>query len=138
MCNVACRKRKEAALAAHQQFHSKLGDHISGLNLYRAYIGLPKKQQLSWCQEHFVSGRALHKATEIYQQLHQQLVTLGLHITSAGSEVELVLKALVAGLFTNAATRQLNGNCVDFASSFPPAYAATVCSCQCIYKVCIQ
>lgn len=106
-----CRKRKEAAIAAHQQFHSKLGDHISGLNLYRAYVGLPKKQQPSWCQEHFVSARSLHKATDIYQQLHQQLRDLGLPTTSAGSEVELVLKALVAGLFTNAAKRQLDGTC---------------------------
>ena len=106
---AACRKRKEAAAAAHQQFHSKLGDHITGLNLYRAYIGLPKKQQSSWCQEHFVSARSLHKATDIHQQLHQQLTSLGLPITSAGPEVELVLKALVAGLFTNAARRQLNG-----------------------------
>ena len=108
---IVCRKRKEAAVAAHQQFHSKLGDHISGLNLYRAYIGLPKNQQPSWCQEHFVSARSLHKAINIYQQLHQQLTMLGLPITSAGPEVELVLKALVAGLFTNAARRQLDGNC---------------------------
>lgn len=99
-------------MAAHQQFRSKLGDHISSLNLYRAYISVPKRQQLSWCQEHFVSGRSLHKATDIYQQLHQQLTTLRLPITAAGPEMELLLKALVAGLFTNAATRQLNGNCV--------------------------
>ena len=104
------RKKKEAAVAAHQQFHSKLGDHISGLNLYRAYISLSKKQQVSWCQEHFVSARSLHKATDIYQQLHQQLTNLGLPITSAGPEVELVLKALVAGLFTNAARHQVDGN----------------------------
>ena len=110
------RKQKEAAVAAHQQFHSKLGDHISGLNLYRAYIGLPKKQQPSWCQEHFVSARSLHKATAIYQQLHQQLTSLGLPTTSAGPEVELVLKALVAGLFTNAARRQLNGTVMSLAS----------------------
>ena len=97
-------------MAAHQQFHSKLGDHITGLNLYRAYEGIPRKQQHAWCQEHFVSVRSLHKAVEIFQQLHQQLVQLKLPIASAGSEVDLVLKALVAGLFTNAARRQLNGN----------------------------
>lgn len=111
MLCIVCRKRKEAAVAAHQQFHSKLGDHVSGLNLYRAYTGLPKYQQPSWCQEHFVSARSLHKAINIYQQLHQQLTMLGLPVTSAGPEVELVLKALVAGLFTNAARRQLDGNC---------------------------
>lgn len=137
---LSYRKRKEAAIAAHQQFHSKLGDHISGLNLYRAYIGLPKKQQLSWCQEHFVSGRSLRKATEIYQQLHQQLLILGLPITSSGSEVELVLKALVAGLFTNAATRQLNGKCVAFCIIIiiglcSPAHADKICSHQCMRVV---
>ncbi|KAL0046865.1 hypothetical protein WJX82_000241 [Trebouxia sp. C0006] len=103
------RNRKEAAVAAHQQFYSKLGDHITGLNLYRAYEGLPRKQQLAWCQEHFVSARSLQKAVDIFKQLHQQLVQLKLPIASAGTEVELVLKALVAGLFTNAARRQLNG-----------------------------
>lgn len=86
-----------------------MGDHISGLNLYRAYIGVPKSQQLAWCQERFVSARSLHKATDIYQQLHPQLVDLKLPIASAGTEVELVLRALVAGLFTNVARRQLNG-----------------------------
>lgn len=109
ICYAAIRNRKEAAVAAHQQFHSKLGDHITGLNLYRAYEGLQRKQQLAWCQEHFVSARSLQKAVDILQQLHQQLVQLKLPITSAGTEVELVLKALVAGLFTNAARRQLNG-----------------------------
>lgn len=104
-----CRNKKEAAVAAHQQFQSKFGDHISGLNLYRAYICIPKKQQPEWCQQHFVSARSLHKATDIHQQLHQQLVDLKLPIASAGSEVEVVLKALAAGLFTNVARHQLDG-----------------------------
>ena len=109
-----CRNRKEAALTAHQQFHSKFGDHISGLNLYRAYICVPKKQQPEWCQQQFVSARSLHKATDIYQQLHQQLVNLKLPIASAGLEVEIVLRALVAGLFTNVARRQPDGlECSD-------------------------
>lgn len=122
MLFTVCRKQKEAAVAAHQQFHSKLGDHVSDLNLYRAYIGLPKSQQPSWCQEHFVSARSLHKATDIYQQLHQQLTNLGLPITSAGPEVELVLKALVAGLFTNAARRQPNGTVLS-----PAVSVTTLC-----------
>ena len=87
-----------------------MGDHITGLNLYRAYIGISQKQLPAWCQEHSVSARSLRKATDIYQQLHQQLVDLSLPIASAGTEVELVLKALVSGLFTNAAQRQLDGN----------------------------
>ncbi len=114
--HAAIRNCKEAAAAAHQQFYSKLGDHITGLNLYRAYEGLPRKQQLAWCQEHFVSARSLQKAVDIFQQLHQQLVQLKLPIASAGTEVELVLKALVAGLFTNAARRQLNGEIPIFVS----------------------
>ena len=100
-------------MAAHQQFYSKLGDHITGLNLYRAYESIPRKQQLTWCQEHFVSARSLQKAMDIFQQLHQQLVDLKLPIASAGTEADLVLKALVAGLFTNAARRQINGKLLD-------------------------
>lgn len=103
------RQRKEAAVEAHQQFYSKLGDHISGLNLFRAYEAIPRKQQLLWCQQHFVSARSMQKAVDIFQQLHQQLVDLKLPIASAGTEVELVLKALLAGLFTNAAKCQQNG-----------------------------
>ena len=96
-------------MAAHQQFYSKLGDHISCLNLYTAYTSVPDGQQIVWCQERFVSARSLFKATKICQQLRQQLVEMKLPIVSAGNEVELVLKSLVAGLFTNAARRQLNG-----------------------------
>ena len=108
-CHVVCRHKKDAAVAAHQQFSSKLGDHITSLNLYRAYISVPSKQQHTWCSEHFVSARSLQKATRILQQLHQHLVELKLPIASCGSEVEPVLKALVAGLFTNAARLQPDG-----------------------------
>ena len=62
-----------------------------------------------------MSARSLQKSVDIFQQLHQQLVQLKLPIASAGTEVELVLKAMVAGLFTNAARRQPNGEILIFA-----------------------
>lgn len=107
-CHV-CRQKREAAAAAHQQFCSKYGDHLTAVNLYRAYGTLQPKQRSVWCQEHFVNARALQKANDILDQLHQQLLDLKLPITSAGTQVEPVLKALVAGLFTNAAKRQADG-----------------------------
>lgn len=70
---------------------------------------LSPKEQLVWCQEHYVNARSLQKATDVLKQLHQQFVTLKLPMATAGTEVEPVLKALVAGLFTNAAKRQADG-----------------------------
>lgn len=57
-----------------------------------------------------MNARSLQKAGDILDQLQQQLLTLKLPLASAGTEVEPILKALVAGLFTNAAKRQADGN----------------------------
>ena len=56
-----------------------------------------------------MNARSLQKAGDILEQLHQQLLDLKLPITSAGTEVKPILKAVVAGLFTNAAKRQTDG-----------------------------
>ena len=103
------RQKKEDAAAAHQQFTSKYGDHMTALNLYRAYSEVDRKQRLVWCQEHFVNARSLRKATDIQEQLQQQMLNLNLPVVTSASDVEPVLKALVAGLFTNAAKRQADG-----------------------------
>lgn len=91
---------------------------MSHLNLYRAYSEVDRKQRLIWCQERFVNARSLQKATDILEQLQQQVLDLNLPIASAASEVEPVLKALVAGLFTNAAKRQPDGTPSAVAMSF--------------------
>ena len=105
---VLCRKNSKAADEAHKQFISTEGDHVSFTNLYRAYSSVPAKQQRAWCKERFVSSRSLQKATDIYKQLQQQMEGLGTALSSS-SDTALLRKALVAGLFSNAAKLAAEG-----------------------------
>jgi ATP-dependent RNA helicase DHX8/PRP22 len=116
---LPCRGKREEAQEAHQRFLSREGDHITLLNVFRAYCDVPlgkKKgrggggqERTQWCRSHFVNPRALRKAADIHGQLREHLLALGILLASCGEDMQPLRRALAAGLFPHAAKRQLDG-----------------------------
>lgn len=106
---VSPREQREEATEAHRHFATSTGDHTTMLAVFKSWKRTPKKEQRHWCKENFINNRALSKAFDIYQQLKGHLEALQLPIISCGEDDVLLRRALVTGLFTNAARRQHDG-----------------------------
>ena len=63
----AGRTQAQASDAAALQFAVREGDHLTLLNIYRAYEVAGRSKQ--WCQQHCVSPAAMQRATEVRAQL---------------------------------------------------------------------
>ncbi|CAB3231157.1 unnamed protein product [Arctia plantaginis] len=93
-------KRAEA-LTAKQKFLSPLGDHITLLNVFKAFCKAPLKKQ--WCRENYLNHKNLTYACEVRQQLLAICQKLNMNVSSCGQAYEQLLKCLLCGLFTNCA-----------------------------------
>ncbi|XP_045459302.1 ATP-dependent RNA helicase DHX33-like [Melitaea cinxia] len=93
--------KREDAFKVKQKFISPLGDHITLLNVYKAFCKAPFKKQ--WCKENFLNHKNLSYAFEVRSQLLSVCQRLNLPVTSCGSVMDQLLKCLLSGLFTNCA-----------------------------------
>ncbi|GBP11895.1 ATP-dependent RNA helicase DHX33 [Eumeta japonica] len=93
--------KREEALKVKQKFVSPHSDHITLLNVFKAFCNAPLKKQ--WCKENYLHHRNLSYAFDIRQQLLAICQRLNLPIKSCGTAVDQVLKCLLCGLFTNCA-----------------------------------
>jgi hypothetical protein len=121
------------AAAAHKRFASYVGDLSTLLNVYQSwkrealYVPSGAKKAAhrkqwkhdgnkvihgEWCTRNYISGRALVRANDVCNQLSEICARplekngLGLEMTlSCGSDMELFLKCVCAGLFLQVAGR---------------------------------
>ena len=105
----ATREKQEQANAARLKFVSRDGDHLTLLNVLRAYLEIPKKSRGQWCSDNFLNVRSLSKAQDIFEQLQRHVEQLGLAAKSCGTNYDVVRRALVTGLFHHAARIQPDG-----------------------------
>jgi ATP-dependent RNA helicase DHX8/PRP22 len=105
----APRDKRDAANAARLKFTSRDGDHLTLLNVMRAFLQLPRKQRYGWATDNFINLRSVTKAVDIYEQLQRHVGQLGLEARSCGDNFDAVRRALVAGLFHHAARRTPDG-----------------------------
>ncbi|KAJ2165754.1 ATP-dependent RNA helicase [Coemansia sp. RSA 353] len=101
--------KREESNAAQMTFRSKDGDHLTYLNLLRAYTKVRGDKE--WCQEHFVNRRNMRHVLEVRQQLNRLCVRLGLNTeTTCGTDMDAVLKCFLCGFFHNCALLQPDGS----------------------------
>ncbi|XP_034840675.1 ATP-dependent RNA helicase DHX33 [Maniola hyperantus] len=93
--------KREEALKVKQKFISPLGDHITLLNVYKAFCKAPLKKQ--WCRENYLNHKNLSYAYEIRNQLLGVCQRLNMTVTSCGTALDQLLKCLLSGLYTNCA-----------------------------------
>ncbi|GAA5959117.1 hypothetical protein JCM21900_002563 [Sporobolomyces salmonicolor] len=105
---------RDAAAEARQKFVHRSGDHLTLLNVLRAFEELPKEkdERKIWCRDNFVSLKAMMQVLDARKQLRERVERLGVGDweVSAGEEAEPVLNALVGGLFANTALRMEDGS----------------------------
>lgn len=102
-------EKREEATEAHKRFAARYGDHSTSLAVFKAWKGVPKKDQRRWCSENYTNPRALRKAEDVYNQLRGHLEDLGIPLKSCGEDDAPLRRALVTGLFPHAAKLQLDG-----------------------------
>ncbi|KAJ2809311.1 Salivary acidic proline-rich phosphoprotein 1/2 [Coemansia guatemalensis] len=101
--------KRDESNAAQLAFRSSDGDHLTYLNLLRAYT--QANADPTWCQEHFVNRRNMRHVLDVRQQLNRLCTRLGMDINkSCGSDLDAVLKCFLSGFFHNCALLQPDGS----------------------------
>ncbi len=116
----APREKEKEARAARARFASPDGDHETLRRVFDAYAATPASQRSAWCRDHFVNARALARATDVAEQLRRGILPdampprldeerSGAALTF-GDDSTALRRALAAGFFLQAASRQPDGS----------------------------
>ncbi|XP_053187151.1 ATP-dependent RNA helicase DHX33 [Scomber japonicus] len=100
--------RRDEVLAARKKFSSSEGDHMTLLNIYRAFKKVSGNKE--WCRENFVNSRNMGLVKEVQAQLKEICLKLNLKLESCGAETGNVRRCLAHGMFVNAAELQHDGS----------------------------
>lgn len=83
------------ARRAHHQYRDDLGDFVSYLNLYRAYLDSPRKQR--FCETRYLDPQTMAEIRNVKEQLEEIVGSLGVPISSGGRKADY-LCAVAKGL----------------------------------------
>ncbi|KAK2828807.1 hypothetical protein Q5P01_019841 [Channa striata] len=100
--------RRDEVLAARKKFTSSEGDHVTLLNIYRAFKKVSGNKE--WCRENFVNSRNMGLVKEVHAQLKEICLKLNLKLESCGADTGNIRRCLAHGMFINAAELQLDGS----------------------------
>ncbi|XP_059208192.1 ATP-dependent RNA helicase DHX33 [Centropristis striata] len=100
--------RRDEVLAARKKFSSSEGDHMTLLNIYRAFKKVSGNKE--WCRENFVNSRNMGLVKDVQAQLKDICLKLNLKLESCGAETGNVRRCLAHGMFVNAAELQPDGS----------------------------
>jgi pre-mRNA-splicing factor ATP-dependent RNA helicase DHX15/PRP43 len=121
--DVWIRPRKEAAKAdeAHGRFRADTGDHMMLMNLLDEFVCEPKKARKDWCRKNYVEYGLLDAADRNRQALRRLIESMGIKIVKLEcprmEREEVMLRALLGGLFTQIAMLNPNTNKFTFLQS---------------------
>ncbi|XP_075708976.1 ATP-dependent RNA helicase DHX33 [Rhinoderma darwinii] len=99
--------KRDEVQAARKKFISSEGDHITLLNVYRAFKSLGKNKE--WCRENFINGRNMMLVSEVRAQLRDICLKMSIPIESSRTDTRNIRQCLAHGQFMNAAELQLDG-----------------------------
>ncbi|KAJ2709543.1 Salivary acidic proline-rich phosphoprotein 1/2 [Coemansia spiralis] len=101
--------KRDESNQAQSVFRSRDGDHLTYLNLLRAYLAADGDAE--WCREHFVNRRNMRHVLDVRQQLGRLCARLSIDTTqSCGTDLDPVLKCFLSGFFHNCALLQPDGS----------------------------
>lgn len=108
-------EQREAAVEARQKFLHRSGDHLTLLNILRAYIDVDQANDRGntrgWCNSNWFGEKALREALSIRAQLRSTCQHMKMDYTQKpGDATDNILKSLLAGLFMNTALLQPDGS----------------------------
>ena len=106
--NLVNNSKRDQAQLIRQKFNSADGDHVSLLNVFKAFVA--NKHNKEWCHENMLDFKNLKLALEICKQLREICgrgnVNIALTGSSRSNDTVNIRRALIAGFFLNAAEYQ--------------------------------
>ncbi|XP_046640656.1 ATP-dependent RNA helicase DHX33-like [Daphnia pulicaria] len=106
--------QREQANNVRAKFASSEGDHMTLLNIFRAFR--TAKQNRNWCFENFVNYRNLLYAVEVRKQLAELCERMNIPMKSCNPQTEPVRRCLLSGLFLSVAEYQREGHYLTLGS----------------------
>lgn len=100
------RKQQVQADEAKIRLNQPDGDHLTLLHVYSLWKKSGESEE--WCKKHFVHNRSLLRASDIRNQIHEQMIKANLKLSSCGDytrNTEPILRSIVSGFFSKASKR---------------------------------
>ncbi|KAG8963054.1 DEAH-box RNA helicase prp16 [Tulasnella sp. 419] len=111
------KERMEEADAAREKFSVNESDHLTLLNVFQQWKGHGFRDE--WCMKHFLHPKLLRKAREVRAQLEDIMKFQKMEIISAGTDFDIVRKAICSGYFHQAARVKGIGEFVNIRTGLP-------------------
>ncbi|KAI0274006.1 pre-mRNA splicing factor [Russula aff. rugulosa BPL654] len=111
------KERVEEADAARDKFNVPESDHLTLLNVFNQWKGHGYRDD--WGMRHFLHPKLLRKAREVRVQLEDIMKFQKMDIISAGTDFDIIRKAICAGYFHQAARVKGIGEFVNIRSGLP-------------------
>ncbi|KAF8320622.1 pre-mRNA splicing factor [Cantharellus anzutake] len=111
------KERVEDADAAREKFSVNESDHLTLLNVFGQWRSHGYRDD--WSLRHFLHPKLLRKAREVRQQLEDIMNFQKMVIVSAGTDFDIVRKAICAGYFHQAAKVKGIGEFVNIRTGVP-------------------
>lgn len=86
--NIHDSERRGDALTAHAKFENESGDHLTLLNVFKAYA--KSERPKTWCHDNFLNTRNLIYAAEVRHQLSEICSRVNLEFSSCGNKFDQV------------------------------------------------
>ncbi|THH05571.1 hypothetical protein EW145_g4696 [Phellinidium pouzarii] len=111
------KERMEDADAAREKFSVPESDHLTLLNVYGQWKSHGYRDE--WAMRHFLHPKLLRKGREVRAQLEDIMKMQKMEIISAGTDFDVMRKAIAAGYFHQAARVKGIGEFVNIRTGLP-------------------
>lgn len=91
--NIHDTDRRGDALTAHAKFENQYGDHLTLLNVFKAYS--KSERVKTWCHDNFLNNRNLLYASDVRKQLKEICTRLRLEFKSCGNNFDQVITMII-------------------------------------------
>ncbi|XP_010604133.1 ATP-dependent RNA helicase DHX33 isoform X2 [Fukomys damarensis] len=99
--------RRDEVQGVRKKFISSEGDHITLLNIYRAFKNIGGNKD--WCKENFVNSKNMMLVAEVRAQLREICLKMSMPILSSRGDVDSIRRCLAHSLFMSTAELQPDG-----------------------------
>ncbi|KAL4065767.1 P-loop containing nucleoside triphosphate hydrolase protein [Scleroderma yunnanense] len=111
------KERMEEADAIREKFNVPESDHLTLLNVFNQWKSHGFRDD--WATRHFLHPKLLRKAREVRSQLEDIMKFQKMEIISAGTDFDIIRKAITAGYFHQAARVKGIGEYVNIRTGLP-------------------
>lgn len=109
------KERQEESDAAREKFFVPESDHLTLLHVYSQWKSNGYSD--AWCTKHFLHSKALRRAKEVREQLHDIMVAQKMPLISCGTDWDVIRKCICSGFYHQAARVKGIGEFINLRTS---------------------